>query len=183
MNFYISDTHFNHKNIIAFDNRPFKTVDEMNEVLISNWNKVVTDADRVYILGDFHWGKASEWPAILERLNGAKELIRGNHDLKMPLPPFVKKYFQDVKDYKEIKDGDKNIVLCHYPMPMFKNMYYGWFHLYGHVHMTTENNMANHFFRTVESYYEFPKRAFNVGCMLPYMDYTPRTIDEIISFN
>ena len=145
---------------IAFDNRPFETVDEMNEVLISNWNKVVTDADRVYILGDFHWGKASEWPAILERLNGAKELIRGNHDLKMPLPPFVKKYFQDVKDYKEIKDGDKNIVLCHYPMPMFKNMYYGWFHLYGHVHMTTENNSrSNEKGRTSKRH---SKRAYQI---------------------
>lgn len=181
MNFYISDTHFCHSNIIAFDNRPFKTVDEMNGALIQNWNNAVSDQDVVYILGDFHWGKAKEWPAILSQLNGQKELIRGNHDIKLPMNPEVRKFFRDVKDYKEIKDGEQNIVLCHYPLPFFKNMYYGWMHLYGHVHTTTECNMANHFFRTVESYYEFPQRAFNVGCMLPYMNYTPRTLQEIIS--
>ena len=180
MNFYISDTHFDHDNIIAFDNRPFLSTEEMNETLIVNWNNVVTQSDCVYILGDFHWGKAKDWPNILARLNGQKELIRGNHDLKMPMPQNVRQYFRDVKDYKEITDGSHNLVLCHYPMPMFKNMYYGWIHLYGHVHTTTEANMASHFFRTVETYYDFPKRAFNVGCMLPYMNYTPRTLEEIL---
>ena len=183
MNYYISDTHFSHKNILAFDNRPFSSVEEMNETLIRNWNRVVTPEDTVYILGDFHWGKAKDWPAVLEQLTGHKQLIRGNHDLKMPVTPEVKKFFDDVKDYKEIKDGDQHLVLCHYPIPCFKNMYHGWMHLYGHVHTTSERNMTDHFFRTVEAYYEFPKMAFNVGCMMPYMDYTPRTLVEIVSAN
>ncbi len=183
MNYYISDTHFSHENIIAFDDRPFSSAEEMNEALNENWNHVVAPEDINCILGDFHWGKSKEWPAVLERLTGHKQLIRGNHDLKMPLAPEVKKFFDDVKDYKEIRDGEEHVVLCHYPIPCFKNMYYGWLHLYGHVHMTTEHNMTNHFFRTVESYYGFPKRAFNVGCMLPYMAYTPRTLKEIISSN
>lgn len=181
MNFYISDTHFDHRNVIAFDNRPFSSVEEMNATMIERWNAAVGPRDHVYILGDFHWGKSAEWPAVLQKLSGNKHLIRGNHDLKMPMHQDVRAYFVDVADYKEIKDGDRHIVLCHYPMPVYKNMYYGWYHLYGHVHMTTEHNMTEHFFRAVEEYYEFPKRAFNVGCMLPYMDYTPRTLDEIMS--
>lgn len=92
MNFYISDTHFDHKNIIAFDDRPFQTVEEMNSALIVNWNKAVSSSDVVYILGDFHWGKAKEWPEILEQLNGQKELIRGNHDINMPMNPEVRKF-------------------------------------------------------------------------------------------
>lgn len=180
MNYYIADLHFGHKNIIAFDNRPFKTVEEMDEVLISNWNQTISEGDHVYILGDLCWGKAKDWPAVLERLSGNKHLIRGNHDIPLPMQPAVRRYFADVTDYKEIKDGDQHLVLSHYPIVFFKNMYYGWMHLYGHVHTTTEENMASHFLRTVESYYDFPQRAFNVGCMLPYMNYTPRTLEEIV---
>lgn len=180
MNFYISDLHFGHKNALAFDNRPFGTVDEMNQALIDNWNKTVTAADHVYILGDFCWGKAKDWPAVLQQLSGNKHLIRGNHDIRLPMQPDVRRYFVDVADYKEIKDGDQHLVLSHYPIVAFKNMYYGWMHLYGHVHVTTEEKMVSYFFRTVESYYDFPQRAFNVGCMLPYMNYTPRTLEEIV---
>ena len=180
MNYYISDLHFGHQNILAFDNRPFRSVEEMDAALIANWNSVVTNADHVYILGDFCWGKTPEWIRILKQLHGNKHLIRGNHDLKMPMQQELRKLFVDVADYKEIKDGETHLVLCHYPMPIFKNMYYGWLHLYGHVHTTAEKNMANYFCRTVESYYEFGQKAFNVGCMLPYMNYTPRTLAEII---
>lgn len=75
MNYYIADTHFNHAKVIAYDNRPFKTVEEMNAALIQNWNSVVTPDDHIYILGDFHWGKAKDWPATLEQLSGNKHLI------------------------------------------------------------------------------------------------------------
>ena len=98
MNYYISDLHFGHKNIIAFDNRPFKTVEEMDEVLISNWNQTVSEGDHVYILGDLCWGKAKDWPAVLERLSGNKHLIRGNHDIPLPMQPAVRRYFADVTD-------------------------------------------------------------------------------------
>ena len=74
MNFYISDTHFDHDNIIAFDNRPFLSTEEMNETLIANWNNVVTQSDCVYILGDFHWGKAKDWPNILSAAQWTKRI-------------------------------------------------------------------------------------------------------------
>lgn len=59
MNFYISDCHFGHKNIIAYDQRPFFSVEEMDAAMIQNWQKVVSDNDTVYILGDFCWGKCN----------------------------------------------------------------------------------------------------------------------------
>ena len=81
-NFYIADTHFGHLNIIKFDKRPFDSVQEMNDYLISRWNKKVKNGDTTYILGDFCWNKEAEWVEILNKLNGNKVLIRGNHDLK-----------------------------------------------------------------------------------------------------
>ena len=79
-NFYISDLHIGHENILRFDNRPFADVSEMNNKLIENWNARVHSNDTVYILGDFIWAKESEWPSIVGSLGGNKVLIRGNHD-------------------------------------------------------------------------------------------------------
>lgn len=70
-NFYISDTHFGHSNIIRHCNRPFVNADEMDEVLIKNWNSVVTNRDTVYILGDFAFSKGIKQPSeYLRELNG-----------------------------------------------------------------------------------------------------------------
>ena len=57
MNFYISDNHFGHFNVIRYDNRPFDNTDTMDKVMIDRWNEVVGDEDTVYILGDFSWYK------------------------------------------------------------------------------------------------------------------------------
>jgi len=77
--FIISDTHWNHKNIIDFCERPFDSVEEMNESLILRWNACVTPEDTVIHLGDvgFHYQSLFN---IIPRLNGTKLLIRGNHD-------------------------------------------------------------------------------------------------------
>ena len=50
---FTSDTHFDHKNIIKYCNRPFKDIDEMNAELERRWNAVVAPGDRVFHLGDF----------------------------------------------------------------------------------------------------------------------------------
>lgn len=78
--FVVSDTHLNHKNIIAYCNRPYKTVDEMNSALIHNWNSVVQPDDIVYFLGDFCLGPKENFRRITAALNGHKHFIFGNHD-------------------------------------------------------------------------------------------------------
>lgn len=75
-----SDTHYFHKNIIDHCNRPFKTTEEMNEVMIERHNSRVSSGDIILHLGDFGLTRTSEWKSIMDRLNGYKILVLGNHD-------------------------------------------------------------------------------------------------------
>lgn len=176
-NFYIADWHYNHKNILDLDNRPFKDVEEMNKALVERWNNTVTNEDVVYSLGDMFWCNPDISMEIMDQLNGTKVLIRGNHDKKNAA---LEKKFDKVADYLEIIDGKQHVVLSHYPIPCFKNHYYGWYHLYGHVHNSFEYNMMKRTKYLMEELYGKQCKMFNVGAMMSYMDYTPRTLDEII---
>ena len=176
--FYIADWHYGHKNIISFDNRPFATVDEMNAALVERWNKAVKKGDIVYVIGDMFWCSLQEALPVLNSLNGQKFLIKGNHD-RCNDGRFVKS-FSKVTEYLEVEDNGMKVVLCHYPIPCFKNHFYGWYHLYGHVHSSFEHNMMLHDKYLMEQLYGHSCQMFNAGCMLPYMDYTPRSLNEII---
>lgn len=78
--YFTSDTHFGHKNIIQYCDRPFANTHEMERVLVRNWNDKVLPTDTVYHLGDFAFAKRSEVERLLAELNGTKVLIKGNHD-------------------------------------------------------------------------------------------------------
>lgn len=80
MNFYIADTHFGHEKVIEFCRRPFKNIEEMDEVIIKNWNEVVNHEDHVYILGDMIYRNKKEPSYYLKQLKGHKHLILGNHE-------------------------------------------------------------------------------------------------------
>lgn len=77
----ISDTHFGHANIIGYENRPFESLSQMDNILIKNWNSVVKKNDVIYHLGDFafHYDE-QKLKDLLSKLNGHKVLIIGNHD-------------------------------------------------------------------------------------------------------
>lgn len=176
--FYIADWHYGHTNVIAFDNRPFLSIEQMNETLIRRWNGVVESGDIVYVLGDMFWCSASVAIPVLQKLNGQKILIKGNHD-QCNDARFLKKFVK-VNEYLEVEDGGRKVVLCHYPIPCFKNHFYGWYHLYGHVHNSFEANMMEHTKYLMQELYGHQCLMFNVGAMMPWMDYTPRTLDQII---
>ncbi|MEG0505442.1 MAG: metallophosphoesterase, partial [Raoultibacter sp.] len=105
-NYYISDLHIGHENILRFDHPPFADLSEMHTAIMDRWNSVVTGNDTVYILGDFVWAKQSLWPFFVEPLAGQKVLIRGNHDPK-ECTRAMHRLFQDVRDYKEIDDENR----------------------------------------------------------------------------
>lgn len=183
--FYIADYHLFHENVIKFDKRPFNTVLEMNETIINNWNKRVHNNDKVYILGDFIWKSVYIWPEILNSLNGEKHLILGNHDPKS-FPQEIKNLFKEIVEYKEISDCNKRIIMCHYPI-IFHNKDFeeNCYMLYGHVHITKEYQYLCEIRKELKRKRLLDKENpignfINVGCMMPWMDYTPRTIEEII---
>lgn len=177
--FYISDWHYGHKNIMHFDNRPFLTVQEMNETLVNNWNSVVSKEDTVYVLGDMFWCKPKDAIPVLKSLNGRKVLIKGNHD-DCGNSEFVKQFVK-VVDYLEVIDEDKKVVLCHYPIVCFKNHFYGWYHLYGHVHNSFEWGMMEHDKYLMQELYGHKCQMYNVGAMMPHIGYTPKTLEQIIA--
>lgn len=137
MKYYIADTHFGHENIIRFCNRPFSSVNEMNEVIINNWNKRVKEIDEIYIAGDmFFKMNIGEVEAILNRLKGRKHLIIGNHDSSWITDELIDKYFESCNNYLEIHDYKKFIVLSHYPMLSY-NKQSGGYMIHGHIHNDT----------------------------------------------
>ncbi|MAE86668.1 MAG: hypothetical protein CMB80_28295 [Flammeovirgaceae bacterium] len=132
MDYFTSDLHFGHRNIIRYCNRPFNTVSEMNLGIIENWNNVVTDKDRVFVVGDVALCGTEEAKEYITQLNGHKICIKGNHDghekhmLKMGFDEFHYSF-----DY-EMPDG-RVALLNHYPVPreLFKN--YDIL-IHGHIH-------------------------------------------------
>ena len=139
MKYYIADTHFGHANIIKYDGRPFRNVDEMDEYLIKAWNDRVTDNDDIYILGDFAMmGHNRDACWYLRQLHGKKHLVIGNHESAILDNSKAKAFFCDMNYIKEVSDTLNNanvrIVLCHYPLAEWNGMYKGWYHIYGHIH-------------------------------------------------
>ena len=102
MIYFISDTHFNHRNIIKYTDRPFNDITEMNNTLINNWNSIIKEDDIVYHLGDFALTCDEKLKELYSYLNGTIILIRGNHDGKSV------KYYEDI-GFKVLKDGYINL--------------------------------------------------------------------------
>ena len=180
--FFTSDLHFGHENVIRFDNRPFDTVEEMDEEMIKRWNTKVGKGDIVYVLGDFIWKAATnEAVSIIRRLNGQIILIKGNHD-RFLHNAAAKKALAGIKDYDDIcvtlEDGTtRRCILSHYFIPFYNGHRYQAIHLHGHSHFTEES--AEEVRITTELNEKgYDLKIYNVGCM--YWNYTPVTLDEIL---
>lgn len=202
MNYYISDLHIGHKNVLNcegssnFDGRNFKTFDEMNEAILKNVNSVVKNDDHLYLLGDILWKETEENIALISQFKGNLHAIKGNHcqfkDAR------YRRLFCEICDYKEITDNIKGknygVVLFHFPIMFWNKMKqinndgsprtknYNIL-LYGHTHNSNEEKLYQQFLKYVNDNYGYGAMAFNVGCMMPYMNYTPRTLEEIIITN
>ena len=137
---FTADHHFGHTGIIRHCGRPCANVEEMNETLIANWNRVVGPKDTVYHLGDLFLSPSGEARKIRVRLNGNICLLRGNHDRSAES---LQGAFGWVKDYDELKaadvdapDGRQHLVLCHYAFRVWNRARHGAWHLQGHSHDT-----------------------------------------------
>ena len=116
--FVTSDTHFNHKNILTFNDkigkpvRPFSSVEDMNETMIDNWNSVVKKGDKVYHLGDVFFGPKEDFQKLWPRLNGSKRLVVGNHDDIKWLS--AGGFFQKITMWRIFKDW--KLIFSHVPL-------------------------------------------------------------------
>lgn len=171
--FFTCDQHWGHAKSIQYSNRPFSSVEEMDEVMIDNWNKVVGPDDRVYHLGDLTLG--SDAMKYIRRLRGHlhileygfhhdKRWLKERHKRMSPMwsslnglvffepPVLVLEHMISVP-----------IVLCHFPFETWDRMHYGSFHLHGHSH----GNLP-----------QVPRRL-DVG--VDVHNFTPISLEEVIN--
>lgn len=127
--FFTSDTHFGHNKILEFcPNRPGETVEELGEIIIDRWNKVVGHADTIFHLGDFSFMGTTSTRSIVERLNGKIILIRGNHD---SFKTVKNCNFNLIVESMVFRIGKQKIGMAHQPERVPQNCNFG---LCGHLH-------------------------------------------------
>jgi calcineurin-like phosphoesterase family protein len=134
MDFFISDNHFGHKNIIKYMNRPFSSSEEMNLEMIKSWNSVVGCDDRVFLVGDAFLCNEDDAADIVSQLNGYKILIAGNHDRSKKT--MIGMGFDEYHRELSYSFGDIGTALLkHYPLPdrVIKEKGYD-FLVHGHLH-------------------------------------------------
>jgi len=173
--FYIADTHFGHANVIRFENRPFEDVGQMNARLAESWNARVSDADDVYIVGDFAYRSAGHVGSILEGLAGRKHLVIGNHDAKWMRTVDLGGHFVEVGHaLYNVDERNRRVFLCHYPCMTWPGARFeSSYHVYGHVH----SNRDGRFWPLLRTY----EHALN-ACV-EVNGYMPVTLDEMIANN
>ena len=171
MYYFIADTHFGHNNIIKMCNRPFDSIEAMNEALISAWNERVTGNDTVFILGDLFFRCANPEP-ILQQLKGKKRLIIGNHDSSWMNKVDLSRYFVSVDSFLEITDGVRAITLCHYPLLTWKHKLRSYM-IHGHIH----NDTASDYFPLMA----IRERVLNAG--VDINGFRPVTFEELLENN
>jgi len=139
--YFTSDTHFDHKNIIKYCNRPFQSIEEMNIAIVEKWNELVSSEDIVYHLGDFTFGDIRHFSKWANQLNGTIKILPGSHDhhwLKDFKPSEKVQVIAPLVSIKipEIKNGKypQILVMCHYSMQVFDRSHYGSYHIFGHSH-------------------------------------------------
>lgn len=153
--FVISDTHFGHANIMGYCQRPFATVEEMDEAMIANWNAVVRPQDKVYHLGDVAIKRESL--SKVRRLNGHKYLIAGNHDI-FDVRDYLDAGFEKVMGVK-VFDG---VIFTHIPLhPVSVERFKA--NVHGHIHNSPS--------------YGFP----HINVSVEVVNYTPVPMESILS--
>ena len=169
--FITSDTHFNHTNIIKYCSRPFSSVAEMNSTLIDNWNSVVSKDDLVIHLGDFAWGRTIQSiKQYLDKLNGDKILIIGNHD-ELSQDDYIKCGFSHVYSKLEVNLYNNFCVFCHFQLLHWNKSEHGSIHFYGHQHRESNNDEKI-------AALNASNRRFNAGIDLN--NYTPVNLYKVI---
>ena len=157
--FFIADTHFGDGNIIVYENRPFGNTEEMDRVIMENWNNTVSENDMVFVVGDFSFHDTEKTSEICHSLNGEKFLVMGNHDTESE-DYYYKCGFSGVSRYPIIYDNFWFV--SHEPLYINRSMPYA--DIFGHVHGNP-------------IYSDVSERSFCVS--VERINYTPVELSEI----
>jgi calcineurin-like phosphoesterase family protein len=159
---FIADLHFSHTNMAI--RRGFSTVEEHDEHIITKWNSVVNKRDITYILGDITMEKSTPYH-LLDRLNGIKKVILGNHDKPSHIPELLK-YVNSVGGMVQYK----GVILTHCPIHPSELEYRFPFNVHGHIHDKQVMEMKDGF-EVIDT------RYICVSC--ERVNYIPKTLDEL----
>lgn len=132
---FTSDTHFFHGKIVEYSQRPFASIENMNEELIARWNSVVHRDHIVFHLGDFCFGKPEKWNYILDRLKGRIYLVLGNHDVGH-ITEDIAARFEGIAIQMRLNVNGQKIYLNHFPFLSYSGDTHGTWQLFGHIHST-----------------------------------------------
>ena len=143
--FFTSDLHLGHFNVIKYDNRPFNSVEEMNETIVNNWNSKISKKSIVFFLGDLSFLSSNETKKIFDRLNGVVHVINGNHDRFNVVSKLNIASIQNMLEINVLDEDVANtknrqtITLCHYPLLVWNKSHHSSWHLHGHCHQSLVN--------------------------------------------
>ena len=193
MRYYISDLHFYHDALnCVMDCRGFRDEQDMNEYMITQWNRRVRKNDEVVVLGDLSMEKWEKTKVVLEQLKGKIYLIQGNHDRFVKDKDFDGSRFVWVRSYAEMHDNGRKVILSHYPVFCYngqnrlsKHGNPKTYMLHGHVHDTLDQRLLEQFQQitrnTMRGDMPIPCNLLNCFCM--YSDYVPLGLDEWIEYH
>lgn len=173
MIYYTADLHLGHGNVIRHCARPFVNADEMDAVILRNWNDKVHRNDTVYVIGDFLFRAKRPVDEYLSELKGKKHLIIGNHDRFWMKKVDLSARFESVSPMMFITDSARSATLCHYPMMSWPGMSRGFYMIYGHIH----NNTNADYWPLIAA----RDQMLNAG--VDINGFAPVTLDELIENN
>ncbi len=192
MVYFWSDPHFGHKNILTYcPKRPGSNVDEMNDILVDNYNNIVISSDTTWCLGDFAFMPKNKVPEWVQKLNGHKNLILGNHDLNRPVEFWLDSGFEQVfklgygrtlsfplpAGHGVVTDCSVKFPyfeMCHYPHVEALTAYDHREYLYAHAPHLKSWLLHGH----VHDRWKFRDKMINVG--VDVWDYKPVSLHEIL---
>ena len=169
---FTSDLHFGHRNIIRHCNRPFYSVEEMDEFLIDKWNRKVGKNDTVYVLGDLMFRNEKPPEEYLRRLKGKKHLFTVNHDRDWVKKCALSDWFESVNRLDFISDGKRQMALCHFPMMSWPHMTRCYM-VHGHIHNDT----------TAEYWPLIQKNPLMLNAGVDINGFEPVTFEEMVVNN
>jgi calcineurin-like phosphoesterase family protein len=166
--------------------------DDWSEFVVSHWNSIITNDDTVYIGGDIGLNRTTKIIEYLERLKGSLVLIEGNHDKKPLKDPAFRRCFKAINDcnltYREkfvftdekVEEREIWVSMTHYPILSPQGHIRHSVNLCGHIHSTYHMQKALDLMNNYLMDRGIPHRQINVGLTTPWMNFAPKTLQEIM---